>query len=89
MGIEYIARAPIISSNHGVTRAHERRVRLLCEKWRHTSQRQPMPALFVGCVEDLGSPEDWGHARPHVGDDRRLVTALDAIQLTLAHRTQS
>jgi hypothetical protein len=47
MGIENIARAQRISSNHRVTSVHKRCVRLLCEKWRHASQRQPMRELLL------------------------------------------
>ena len=45
MGIEYIARALRIFSNHGITGADKRCVRILWEKRRHTSQRQPMRPL--------------------------------------------
>src|ERR1700689_5077344 len=44
MGIENIAREPIIYCNQSVVKSPERCVRLLCEKHRHTSQRQPMSA---------------------------------------------
>jgi len=44
MGIEYIARALAIYSNHSVASVDKRCVRFLCEKHCHTSQRQPMPA---------------------------------------------
>ncbi len=53
MGIEYIARALRIFSNHGVTGADERCVRILCEKRRHTNQCQPMRPL--GTDEMVGS----------------------------------
>ena len=46
MGIEYIARAQRIISNHRVTSMHKRCVRLLCENRCHTSQRQPMRPAF-------------------------------------------
>ena len=39
MGIEDIAMAPVIYSNHGGTGADGRRVRLLCEKHCHTRLR--------------------------------------------------
>jgi len=42
MGIEYIGRQPLIAWNHSVASLAERRVRFLCEKRRHSSQRQPM-----------------------------------------------
>jgi hypothetical protein len=48
MGIEYIARALRISSNHGVASSDERCVRFLCEEHCHSSQRQPMRALRPG-----------------------------------------
>jgi hypothetical protein len=46
MGIENTAPEPLIFLNQGITISAERRVRLLCEKWRHTSQRQPMRQRF-------------------------------------------
>jgi hypothetical protein len=42
MGIEYIARERLIVLNHRVATADGCRVRFLCEKHRHTNQRQPM-----------------------------------------------
>jgi len=44
MAIENIAREPKIACNQSVMKSPERCVRLLCEKHRHTSQRQPMSA---------------------------------------------
>jgi hypothetical protein len=56
MGIENIAREPIISCNQSVMKSPKRYVRLLCEKHRSTSQRQPMRAL--------GTPP-FGRQRSH------------------------
>jgi len=55
MGIENIAREPKISCNQSVMKSPERCVRLLCEKHRHTCQRQPMSANVSKC-EHLERP---------------------------------
>ncbi len=48
MGIEYVAWALGIHSNHSVASLDERCVRFSCEKHCHTSQRQPMRPLVPG-----------------------------------------
>jgi hypothetical protein len=48
MGIEDIDFKTLTSLNHGVTAAGTRCGRFLCEKWRSTSPRQPMPFFRPG-----------------------------------------
>ena len=62
MGIEYIAREPLLFSNHGVASADGRCVRFMCEKQPHTSQRDHSWQF---------SPLLAAH-RPTVSLDRRL-----------------
>jgi hypothetical protein len=42
MGIEHIARAPLIDSNHGVASTDDRCARFLCEKRCLRGQHQPI-----------------------------------------------
>jgi hypothetical protein len=56
MGIEYTAVARQASDNNGIATEEKRCVRFLCEKRCHTSQRQPMRALFlVASTRPVGS----------------------------------
>jgi hypothetical protein len=61
MGIENTALETIFKLNQAVMRASKPCVRFLCEKRCYTSQCQPMPALFIGCMEPKLDSEDYPH----------------------------